>query len=326
MKRLLAVLLPALLAMPAHAETAARTTPPDRVTLMLDWFVNPNHAPIILAQELGHFQAAGLEVDILTPSDPNAPPRMAAAGEVDLAISYQPQLHLSRHDGLPLRRVGTLIATPLTCLAVLAEGPVQGLADLRGQKVGFAVAGVQEILLEAMLAHHGLTRSDVEAVNIGWSISPALMSGQVAGVIGAFRNFELNQMQIEGVKGRCFLPEEEGVPAYDELIYVANPDRMNPDVLARFLHATALAAQEIQAAPDKAWELFSATSPDLQTDLNRLAWVDTWPRFAAQPAALDAARYAGFEAFLAERGATPGGLTVEALAVDVTGNVTGAKP
>lgn len=338
MKRLIAVLLSALLAMPAQAETAPptgpqtgpETTPPDRVTLMLDWFVNPNHAPIILAQELGHFQAAGLEVDILTPSDPNAPPRMAAAGEVDLALSYQPELHLSRHDGLPLRRVGTLIATPLTCLAVLAEGPVQGLADLRGQKVGFAVAGVQEILLEAMLAHHGLTRSDVEAVNIGWSISPALMSGQVAGVIGAFRNFELNQMQIEGVKGRCFLPEEEGVPAYDELIYVANPDRMNPDVLARFLKATALAAQEIQASPEMAWQRFSATSPELQTDLNRLAWADTWSRFSAQPAALDAGRYAAFETFLAERGATPGGLPVEALAVDltanVTGTVTGARP
>lgn len=300
------------LALPAPAQAQ------DRLSIMLDWFVNPNHAPIVLAQELGYFAAAGLAVEIATPSDPNAPPRMAAAGSVDLAISYQPQLHLSRHDALPLRRVGTLIGTPLTCLAVLADGPVQGMADLKGRRVGFAVAGVQEVMLEAMLAHHGLEPGDVERINIGWSISPALMAGQVDGVIGAFRNFELNQLQLEGTQGRCFHPEEEGVPSYDELIYVANPDSMNADAIARFLDATAQAVAFMQREPDRAWEVFSGTATELQTALNALAWADTWPRFAAQPAALDAARYARFEAFLAEGGATPGGLTVDDLALDLT--------
>ena len=64
------------------AITAALTLPAaaqDRISLMLDWFVNPDHGPIILAQELGYFKEAGLEVEIITPSDPNAPPRMVAA-------------------------------------------------------------------------------------------------------------------------------------------------------------------------------------------------------------------------------------------------------
>jgi putative hydroxymethylpyrimidine transport system substrate-binding protein len=280
--------------------------------------VNPNHAPIVLAQELGYFTAAGLQVEVITPSDPNAPPRMAAAGRVDLAISYQPQLHLSRHDDLPLRRVGTLIATPLTCLAVLADHPAQDFADLRGGRVGFAVAGVQEVMLDAMLAHHGLAPDDVERVNIGWSISPALMAGQVEGVIGAFRNFELNQLAIEGSAGRCFYPEAEGVPAYDELIYVANPDRMDAGAIARFLEATTQAVSFILNQPEQAWEVFSGTASELQSELNRRAWADTWPRFATRPAAMDAGRYARFEAFLAERGATPGGLSVADLAIDVT--------
>jgi putative hydroxymethylpyrimidine transport system substrate-binding protein len=311
MKRLLALsALAATLALPAMAQ--------DRISLMLDWFVNPNHAPIVLARELGYFEAAGLEVELITPSDPNDPPRMVAAGRVDLAISYQPQLHLSRHNGLPLRRVGTLISTPLTCLVVLADGPVQEFADLKGGKVGFAVAGVQEVMLDAMLAHHGMAPGDVEQINIGWSISPAVMSGQVDGVIGAFRNFELNQLQIEGVEGRCFYPEAEGVPAYDELIYVANPDRMDAAVLARFLEATAQAANYILNQPEAAWQMFSATATELETELNIRAWADTWPRFATRPAALDAGRYARFEAFLAQAGATPGGLAVADLALDIS--------
>ena len=313
MKRTLATLaLTLTLALPAQAQ--------DKLTLMLDWFVNPDHGPIILAQELGYFDEAGLEVEIVTPADPNDPPRMVAAGRVDLAVSYQPQLHLSRHAGLPLVRVGTLIETPLTCLVTLAGGPVQSIPDLKGRKVGFAVAGVQEVMLAAMLAHHGLTPTDVEQINIGWSISPALMSGQVDAVIGAFRNFELNQLALEGREGRCFYPEAEGIPAYDELIYVADPARMDAAVIARFLHATERAALHIVNQPQPAWEMFRDTDATLDTELNRLAWADTWPRFAMRPAALDLGRYDRFEAFLAASGATPGGIPAADLAVDVGGS------
>ena len=59
-------------------------------------------------------------------------------------------------------------------------------------------------------------------VNVNWSLSPSLLSGQVDAVIGAFRNFELNQMDLAGHPGRAFYVEEEGVPPYDELILVAN--------------------------------------------------------------------------------------------------------
>jgi len=309
-RRLFAALATLALAAPAQAQ--------DRLTLMLDWFVNPDHGPIVLAQELGYFAEAGLEVEIVTPADPNDPPRMAAAGGVDLAVSYQPELHLNRHDGLNLRRVGTLVAAPLSCLVALADGPVRSVADLKGRKVGFAVAGVQEVMLDAMLAHNGLAPGDVEQINIGWAISPALMSGQVDAVIGAFRNFELNQLALEGREGLCLAPEDEGVPAYDELIYVADPARIDPDAVARFLAATGRAAAFIADDPAQAWTLFAATASELQNELNARAWTDTWPLFARDPAALDEARYQGFEAFLAERGATPGGLAVTDLAIDLT--------
>ncbi|MFC7704731.1 ABC transporter substrate-binding protein [Plastorhodobacter daqingensis] len=289
----------------------------DRLSLMLDWFVNPDHGPIILARELGYFEAEGLVIDLITPSDPNDPPRMVAAGRIDLAVTYQPQLHLSRHQDLPLLRVGTLISTPLTCLVVLADGPVKSLGDLRGRKVGYAVAGVQEALLGGMLASHGLRMEDVEAINIGWSISPALMSGQVDAVIGAYRNFELNQLALEGVEGRCFYPEEEGVPAYDELIYVAHSERLDHERIARFLAATERATHYIVNHPQAAWEIFAATAPELRTELNARAWVDTWPRFDTRPAAMDPGRYQRFEGFLQGQGLVTDLLSVAELAVDV---------
>jgi len=290
----------------------------DKMTVLLDWFVNPDHGPLIIAQEKGYFADAGLEVEIVAPADPSAPPKLVAAGQADIAISYQPQLHLQIAEGLPLVRIGTLVATPLNCLLVLEQGPVKSLADLKGRKIGYSVAGVEEALLTGMLAPHNVKLSDIELINVNFSLSPALMSGQVDAVIGAFRNFELNQMDIEGVKGRCFYLEEEGIPSYDELIYVANPEIMDADKMERFIGATELATQFIINNPQESWEIFSGTAKELQNELNKRAWADTLPRFALRPAAFDAGRYQRFQAFLIESGLLSEAMPIEKIAIDVT--------
>lgn len=290
----------------------------DKMTLLLDWFVNPDHGPIIVAQEKGYFADNGLEVEIIAPADPSDPPKLVAAGKADLAVSYQPTLHLQRHEGLPLRRVGTLVATPLNCLLVVEDGPIKSISDLRGHKIGYSVAGVDEAGLGVILQNNGLSMDDVELVNVNWSLSPSLMSGQVSAVIGAYRNFELTQMEIEGVKGRCFYVEEEGLPAYDELIYVANADTMDMDMIQRFLAATEKATQFMVNHPQESWDLFSGTSVELQDELNKRAWADTLPRFALRPAAMDVGRYAAFESFLFNAGLIPSQNNVSDIAIDVT--------
>ncbi|MAY33875.1 MAG: ABC transporter ATP-binding protein [Rhodovulum sp.] len=289
----------------------------DEMTVLLDWFVNPDHGPIIVAQEKGYFADQGLDVEIIAPADPSDPPKLVAAGQAELAISYQPQLHLQVAEGLPLKRVGTLVATPLNCLLVLEDGPIKEIGNLKGAKIGYSVAGVEEALLSAILGKHGLSVDDVELVNVNWSLSPSLMSGQVDAVLGAYRNFELNQMEIEGVEGKCFYIEEEGVPTYDELIYVANKDSMDTDKIRRFLRATELATQYIVNHPEESWTVFSGTSPELQDELNEMAWADTLPRFALRPEALDEGRYVRFEQFLSDAGLITGTRAVDDLAVDL---------
>jgi len=290
----------------------------DRISLILDWFINPDHGPILIAQENGYFAEQNLEVEIVPPADPSVPPKIVAAGEADLAISYQPQLHLQVAEKLPVIRVGTLVATPLNCLLVLEDGPIKSIADLAGRKVGFSVAGVEEALLTAILSPHELGMQDIELVNVNWSLSPALMSNQVDAVIGAFRNFELNQMKLENVKGRCFYLEEEGLPPYDELIFIANSKTMDQSRIRRFMKAVEQGVQYIVNHPEKSWEIFASTSPELNDDLNRLAWFDTLPRFALRPAALDAGRYRDMDLFFLEYGLIPEPNPINLLAIDIT--------
>jgi putative hydroxymethylpyrimidine transport system substrate-binding protein len=298
---------------------ASQSIAAEKMTLILDWFINPDHGPIIIAQEQGYFAEQGLDVEIIPPADPSDPPKLVAAGKADLAVSYQPQLHMQVHRGLPLIRVGTLIATPLNCLLVLEDGPIKTIADLKGKKIGFSVAGVEEVVLTSILKQNGLSFDDIDMVNVNWSLSPSLMSKQVDAVIGAFRNFELNQMAIEGVPGRCFYVEEEGLPAYDELIYVAHSENLNKNKISRFLAATEKATQYIVNHPKQSWKIFSSTAKELQDELNKRAWADTLPRFALRPAAFDAGRYRKMETFFVEAGLLEGdALPVDRLAIDVT--------
>ncbi len=285
------------------------------LTLMLDWFVNPDHAPLIVAAERGYFREAGLEVKLVAPADPNDPPKLVAAGKADVAVSYQPQLHVQVGQGLPLKRIATLVATPLNSLVVLKDGPIKSIADLKGKKIGFSVGGFEDALLKAMLARHGLKLTDVTLVNVNFSLSPALIAGNVDAVIGAFRNFELNQMDIVNKPGRAFYVEEEGVPVYDELILVAHKDRLSDARLAKLVAALERGVLYLNNHPDESWQLFIKAHKDLNDELNRRAWRDTLPRFAKRPAALDEGRYRRFAEFLKQQGLIERALPVDAYAV-----------
>ncbi len=289
----------------------------DKLTVLLDWFVNPDHAALVIAEERGLFKDVDLDVEIVAPADPSAPPRLVAAGQAELAISYQPQLHVQAAEGLGLARVATLAETPLNALVALKGGPIESIADLKGKTVGFSVGGFEDALLSAMLKSVDLSLDDVELVNINFSLSPSLISGKVDAVIGAFRNFELNQLDLEGQSGIAFYPEENGVPVYDELIVVARRDDVDDPRIGRFLDAIEEATLWLTNHPDEAWEIFAASGDDLDNELNRRAWYDTLPRLAKRPAALDRRRYERFAKFMKDSGLIEEVPPLETYAVEV---------
>jgi putative hydroxymethylpyrimidine transport system substrate-binding protein len=289
----------------------------DKLTVLLDWFVNPDHAPLIVAREGGYFERAGLDVELIAPADPSAPPKLVAAGQADIAVTYQPDFMLQLKEGLPLLRLGALVETPLNSLVVMKDGPVKTLADLKGRTVGYSVAGFEDLYVAVLLKSAGLTRDDVTLVNVNFNLTTSLMAGQVDAVIGAFRNFELTQLRLEGKEGRAFFPEEHGVPAYDELIYVTQDKLREDPRLGRFLAAVEEATIFLTNHPDEALAMFLKAHPDLDNELNRQAFADTLPRFAKRPAALDRGRYERFGAFMAESGLIDEAPAVEDLAVEL---------
>jgi putative hydroxymethylpyrimidine transport system substrate-binding protein len=296
--------------------TATPSQASDKLTVLLEWFVNPDHAPMVVAQQLGLFDKAGLEVELLPPADPSAVPRLVSAGQADIGIHYQPNLYLDHEAGLPLVRFGTLVETPLNTVTVLASGPIASLKDLKGKTVGFSVSGFEDAMLGRMLASAGLGKDDVTLVNVNFALSPSLIGGKVDATIGGFRNFELSQMRLEGHEGRSFFPEEHGVPVYDELIFVTRRDLAGDPRLPRFLEAVEQGAIYLTNHPQDAWTLFIKAYPNLDDALNKQAFTDTLPRFAKRPAALDRGRYERFGAFMKESGLIKTAPAIEDITTD----------
>ena len=161
------------------------------LTLMLEWFVNPDHGPIIIAKENGYFESQGVTVTIQEPADPHLPPKLVAAKKVDLAVYYQPSLTHGVARGLPLAWVGTLISTPLNGLLVLENGPIKSLKDMKGKTIGLNIGGIENVILDTLFEPYGFGAKDVKLVNVGWNLSSSLMSGRVDAIMGAYRKFRI---------------------------------------------------------------------------------------------------------------------------------------
>ncbi|MDE1172645.1 MAG: ABC transporter substrate-binding protein [Parvibaculaceae bacterium] len=294
-RRLAAMLLGTLLLSLAMAAPARAA---EKLTVLLDWFVNPDHAPLFVADYIGAYKAEGLEVDLIPPANPDLPPRLLAAKQADLAISYQPQLYLLADQGLPLVRVGTLIDTPLNTVMALDGTGIAKLSDFKGKKIGYSISGVEEATIASMLASAGLSLSDVTLVNVNFQLVSALLSKQVDGVVGAYRTFEANELKEHGHKAVMFFPEEHGIPDYDELVILANRDNVHDPRIPRFLVALRKATTYLINHPEECWQMFVKAHPDLDNNVNRISWFETISRFAKNPAYLDGPRYEAYAKFM----------------------------
>ncbi|MSP53406.1 MAG: hypothetical protein EXR81_04035 [Gammaproteobacteria bacterium] len=292
------------------------------LTIILDWFVNPQHAPIVIAQEKGFFKRYGLTVNIIQPADPADAVKLVAADQADIGIDYQPELYLQVANGLPLVRIGTLIDSPLRVVATFQSGDIKTMADLKNKKIGVSISGVGDAILDTMLRYNHVDPTSVELINVNYNLVQALLSKQVAAISGAQRNFEIPELALAHHPARVFYPEQNGVPNYDELIFVANKNNLHDPRLLAFMQAIDEATQYIKQHPKESWQLLIKAYPTLAKPvsmkaLNQAAWNITLPLFTNNSIALNAARYTSFAKWMQQQKLITTVLPIADYAVDL---------
>ena len=267
----------------------------DRLDLVLDFFPNADHAGIYAAP----FEEHGLDVKIRTPSDPAAPLKLLAAGKADLAVSYEPEVLRARDKGAPVVAVAALVRVPLTSIVSLPDAGIENPEDLRGKTVGTAGIDYQRAYLDAIAPDGVRTR------NVGFDLVPALVSGKVDAVLGAYWNYEGIQLRQKGRAPRIIRIEQAGVPTYDELVIVARESDVSdrPEPIRDFLKALAEGTEKLDQQPGDA--LLTANK-DLDPKLQRASVKATLPYFKPKPGRpygyMDPGEWGRFTGFMVSNG------------------------
>ncbi|HEX7279174.1 MAG TPA: ABC transporter substrate-binding protein [Solirubrobacterales bacterium] len=254
------------------------------LSLTLDFYPNPDHAGIYMAQKLGYFDEAGLEVTIETPSDPSAPMKQVAAGRSDLAISYEPEVALAREQGLDVVAIAALVNQPLTSLIWLDKSGIKGVADLEGKTVATAGIPYQDKFLETILARVNLKPSDLKVVNVGFGLLPAMISGSADATLGGFRNVEGVDLRERGLAPEVTPVDQLGVPTYDELVLVARRQSLeeDPEKFRLFLAALERGTTAAVEQPGASTTAITEANPDLEPKLTAAEVKATLPLLGAR--------------------------------------------
>lgn len=248
---LLVVLLAAGCGGGSHTTAQSGQTVP--LSLMLDWYPNADHVGVYVGIDKGFFARAGLSVGARAPSDASDPIRLVAAGATDLGIDYEPEVFYAQQKHVPVVAVASIAPEALASIIASGSG-IHTPADLRGKTIGVDGTASTTAFVETVLRHAGVSPSQVTLRNIGFNQVPDLLQHQVDAVAGVFQNIEGIQFRQRGLHTAVFPYDRYGVPSYDELVLVANRNRLHSDAayrreVARFVTALAAATRWAQAHP-----------------------------------------------------------------------------
>jgi putative hydroxymethylpyrimidine transport system substrate-binding protein len=247
---------------------ACGSSDPEDIVVTLDWFQNANHAGIYEAVDKGYFEDEGLNVSVVPPADPSAILALIASGESDFAMFYQPDLLQARNEGVPVVAVAGVVQRPLNSMMALKSSGITRPADLAGKKVGTPGLPWNEAMLTTMLEADGLTRDDVELVDVGWTLNQSLMAGTVDAVIGVYWTHELIVLENEGHETNVLLPDDWGVPSYYELILVTSEKTVKdrPEMVEKFVKAFNKGYAQALDDPQGSIDTLIRLNPDAEID------------------------------------------------------------
>ncbi|HWF55026.1 MAG TPA: ABC transporter substrate-binding protein [Solirubrobacteraceae bacterium] len=275
MKRPLTVLttLTAMLGLAACGEKTDVVNPPSGsahpFSLMLDYYPNADHVGLYEAMADGAFKQADLAVHVQAPSDPAEPLKLLAAGKIDAAISYEPEVFLARTQDVPLVAVAAIVQKPLTSIISVGSKHITSPADLRGKSIGTAGIPYQSAYLSTILQNAGVPQRSVKQVNVGFNLVPAMLSGRVDATLGGYWNYEGLELAQERRHPNVIPVNQAGVPTYDELVVVVRKNEIvnHASLIRRFVQALGRGYEAVRANPVAAVKTLVKANPTLNYKL-----------------------------------------------------------
>jgi putative hydroxymethylpyrimidine transport system substrate-binding protein len=262
------LLLPLLVAAACGTATGDTVTSGVRerqVSVQLDWYANPDHVGLFTGIDRNFFKRDGLNVTLRQPGDVSDAIKLVAAGRADLGISYEPELFFAQQQHIPVAAVAAIVPTALNSIIARGGEGIATPADLRGKTIGVDGSKSTTAYVDTVLRAAGVDPAEAHLVTVGFNLLPALLDGKVDAIAGGFQNIEGAELAVRGVHPVVFPVDRYGVPSYDELVLIANSQRLRDDrdyrALARtFVNDLAAATAYAEAHPNLALSVMQSDS------------------------------------------------------------------
>ncbi len=268
--------------LPAAVPTLAHTaTPqPTRAILSLDWVPNTNHTGFYVALEKGWYAEEGIALEIQIPSDPAAALKQVAFGNTDFGVSFQEEVTIARSNGIPVVSLAAIIQHNTSAFASLAETGIQRARDVDGKRYASYGLPIERPILGQLMACDGGDIETVEFIDVGFEAFPALI-GKRVDLAWIFMAWDGVQAEIMGVQLSTLPLYGSCVPDYYTPVIIAGETTIEnkPDLIRRFMAATARGYRHAIAEPQESGEILLRASPETNPELVRRSQAWLSPRY-----------------------------------------------
>lgn len=291
-----------------------------KVTVMLDWSPNTNHAGMYLAKAKGFYSDAGLDVTFIQPGATSDPNQAVGAGSVDFGVSASEQLVPARAEGVPVISVAGIIQHNTSSLLSLASSQITAPVDLAGHTYGAYGATFEEALIDRLVSCDGGDPDEVTFTQVGDSdYRQGLTSGyfDAVWVFDAWDVIRLRDIDDLDVDLINFADHLDCIPDWYTPILVANAEKAetDPEFVRSFVEATAKGYAAAMNDPEAAGKALLAEADGLDDELVQRSMEYLATHYAQDPTRWghqDAAVWDRFVDFLTDNAIIPAGFDTDA--------------
>ena len=247
------------------------------IKIGLEWFLNPDHLPLVVALKEGYFADAGLDISLVEPADHWEAEEEIIAGRLDVAVTETLHLAQDAARGKPVIGFSRFLHTDGGVMFLKGKG-IERPSDMCGKTIsypGYPGPGGPAIVGTMVKADGGdCKKADFGKHDGGFYHVDALTSGaDVATLI--FSNFEMVEARSRGLDAGFFSLKDWGVPDFCQLVLFTTPEKLEASSadLRKLVLAVRRATGLIKTDPDKArsiWFEHTKTSRPLLARLNPL--------------------------------------------------------
>lgn len=279
----------------------------DKIRLGLEWFLNPDHLPFLIAFQKGWFEDAGLEVEMIEPEEHLDAVDEIEAGEMDLAVTEPLHLVEDACEGRSVVGIARFLHTNGGVMYFEGNG-IERPRDMAGKRIQYpgAPGPGGPAIVGTMIEADGGTYDpdDFEPVNNGFYHTDALLEDKADLATLAFYNFEIVEARHRGADAEFFALKDWGVPDFCQLILITSPELLDEkrETFDTFLTITQRGLDFAHQHPQEARDIyFQRTETDEDDPLMNDIFDATVPCFTFDFSMTDE-YYAGLQSWMSERG------------------------